>query len=497
MYLRPILRQSLKHHFIKTMATSAQFDAIIIGSGQGGTPLARAFAEANHKTALIERQHIGGCCVNEGCTPTKTLIASGRVAYLARRGPDYGVRMPGLEDGRNEVDIDMAKVRQRKRDIVHSFRTSNENSTKNAGVDVLMGEASFVDERTLSVVMGDGSKRVVSGDKIVINAGCRPAAPTLDGLERIPRARVLDSTSIMELGEVPEHLVVVGGGYIGVEFGQLFRRLGARVTILHRGPQLLPREDKELADMLLDTFQEDGITVYLKTTPIRISTSSEQSFDVSIVTSQGSEVVNGGTHILLATGRVPNSDRLNTEGAGIKTDRAGYVVTNEFLQTSAPSIYAMGDIKGPPAFTHISYDDFRVLRSSLLSSTTSPSRLSVKDRLVPYVAYTDPQFAHVGLHEHEAREKFPDRKIMTAIMPMSYVARALETEESRGAMKAVVDGESGTILGFSCFGAEGGELMSVVQMAMVGKLSYQKLQHAVFAHPTFAESLNNLWGFLR
>ncbi|PWY75954.1 FAD-dependent pyridine nucleotide-disulfide oxidoreductase [Aspergillus eucalypticola CBS 122712] len=484
------------------MSAPTQYDTIIIGSGQGGTPLARALALANHKTALIEREHIGGCCVNDGCTPTKTMIASGRVAYLARRGGEYGVYTPNTSgsnegDNGNKVVIDMKAIRQRKRDIVNSFRAGGEKRLRDAGVDVIIGEASFVDAKTMVIMDGSkGNERVVRGDRIVINTGCRPGKVLLGGLEKVPSEKVLDSTSIMELGEVPRHLVVVGGGYIGVEFGQLFRRLGAKVTVLQRGEQLLPREDRELADMLLEIFRNDGIEVRLETTPVRFENVSEGVFDVAVETRQGREVVKEATHILFASGRVPNTERLNAAAAGVKTDKRGYVVTNEFLETSAPSIYAIGDVKGPPSLTHISYDDFRVLRSTLLEPTSTCERLSIQDRMVPYVAYTDPQFGHVGLHEQEARERFPGRKILTAQMPMSYVARALETDETRGAMKAVIDGETGQILGFSCLGVEGGEIMSVVQTAMMGNLPYKKLQDAVFAHPTFAESLNNLWGFL-
>ncbi|GAQ45599.1 FAD-dependent pyridine nucleotide-disulfide oxidoreductase [Aspergillus niger] len=485
------------------MSAPTQYDTIIIGSGQGGTPLARALALANHKTALIEREHIGGCCVNDGCTPTKTMIASGRVAYLARRGGEYGVHTPNTSgliegDNGNKVVIDMKKIRQRKRDIVDSFREGGEKRLRDAGVDVIIGEASFVDAKTIVIMDGsNGNERVVRGGRIVINTGCRPGKVMLEGLEKVPSEKVLDSTSIMELGEVPRHLVVVGGGYIGVEFGQLFRRLGAKVTVLQRGEQLLPREDRELADMLLEIFRNDGIEVRLETTPVRFENVSEGVFDVAVETRQGREVVKEATHILFASGRVPNTERLNAAAAGVKMDKRGYVVTNEFLETSAPSIYAIGDVKGPPSFTHISYDDFRVLGPTLLGSTSTCERLSIRDRIVPYVAYTDPQFGHVGLHEQEARERFPGRKILTAQMPMSYVARALETDETRGAMKAVIDGETGQVLGFSCLGVEGGEIMSVVQTAMMGNLPYKKLQDAVFAHPTFAESLNNLWGFLK
>ncbi|RAH69456.1 mercuric reductase [Aspergillus aculeatinus CBS 121060] len=490
-----------------TVAAPTHYDAIIIGSGQGGTPLAKALAEAQHKTALIERAHVGGCCVNEGCTPTKTMIASGRVAELTRRSPGYGVHLPGLsrsdtderdqDRSQNRIVIEMERVRQRKREIVESFRSGGERRLKAAGVDVLMGEASFVDGRTLAVAMRDGSSKMVTGGTIVINTGCRPSVPQIENLAAIPGDRVLDSTSVMELDRVPEHLVVVGGGYIGVEFGQLFRRLGARVTILHRGTQLLPREDPELARMLLDVFREDGMDVLLETTPIRLQPVTDEGFDVSIRSKQGDRVLSGVTHILFAAGRIPNTEQLNLDAAGVKIDKKGYIATNEFLETSVPSIYALGDVKGPPAFTHVSYDDFRILKSSLLATHPPAAKQSTRGRLVPYVAFTDPQFAHVGLHEHEAREKYPGKRILTALMPMSYVARALEIDEVRGAMKAVVDGESKLILGFSCLGVEGGELMSVVQMSMAGHLSYEKLQDGIFAHPTLAESLNNLWAFLK
>ncbi|KAE8356765.1 hypothetical protein BDV28DRAFT_163779 [Aspergillus coremiiformis] len=479
------------------MATTAHYDAIIIGSGQGGTPLARAFAQAKKKTALIEKQHIGGCCINEGCTPTKTMIASGRIAHLIRRGPDYGIHMAGQGGKRNEVVVDMGKVRQRKRDIVSSFRSGSEKSLDTAGVDVLRGEAKFHDAKTVGVSMSDGSEKILRGETIVVNTGCRPSPPRLDGLDKVGTDRVLDSTSIQELDEVPGYLAVIGGGYVGVEFGQLFARLGSKVTIVQRGMQLLPREDKEMADTLLAILEDEGLTVHLGATPVDVSSTSPQSFRLSVQTKRGSENISDVTHILFAAGRIPNTNRLNLDAAGIKTDPKGYIVCDEFLQTSVPSIYALGDVKGPPAFTHISFDDYRILKPSLLSDIPPHSKPSTKDRLVPYVVYSDPQLGHVGLHEREARERYAGSKIMTAAMPMDYVARALETDESRGMMKAVVHGETGQILGFTCLGTEGGELMSIVQTAMIAKLPYQKLQEAVFAHPAFAESLNNLWGFLK
>ena len=347
------------------------------------------------------------------------------------------------------------------------------------GANVLNGEASFVDNNTLKVKVGghDGKEeRIVQGEKIFINPGERPAPPRLEGIDAIDRTKVLDSTSVQELEEVPGHLVVVGGGYVGVEFAQLFRRLGAQVTIIQRGRQLLPREDKEVAETLLQIFQEDGLNVHMESSTVSISPSSS-GFSLIVKTKEDNKTIDG-THILFAAGRIPNTDSLNLEAAGIKTNTKGYIVTNEYLESSTPSIFAMGDVKGPPAFTHISYDDFRIIRSNLVSpsSTSTTTKLSIKDRIVPYVVFTDPQLAHIGLHEKEARDKFPTKKILTAKMPMAYVARALETDESRGMMKTVVDGETGLILGFTCLGIEGGELMSIVEMAMIGAVPYHKLQ---------------------
>lgn len=487
------LKPSTWSRFVSKMAYTTKYDAIIVGSGQAGTPLAGAFSKAGKKTALVERTHIGGCCVNEGCTPTKTLIASGRTAYLARRGQDYGIHTS--KSGPNDVIVDMLKVRERKRDIVKNFRGGSESRTLDSGVDVLTGEASFTGPKSLLVKMNDGSEREIEGDKIFINVGERPANPRLKALEMVDSSRILDSTSIQELDIVPNHLVVIGGGYVGVEFAQLFRRLGAKVTILQRGKQLLPREDKEIADELLKILQEDDLDIKLETTALNVAVTTAAPIDLKIQTN-GTQSTISASHLLYAAGRVPNTEALNLSAASIDTNPKGYIVANEFLETSAPDVYVLGDAKGPPAFTHISYDDFRILQSNLLTSPSSTKR-STKDRLIPYVVYTDPQLGHIGLHEAEARIKYPSKNIKTATMPMSYVARALETDESRGLMKAVVDGETGVILGFTCLGIEGGEIMSIVQTAMMGGLTYQTLQSAIWAHPTLAESLNNLWAYLQ
>lgn len=417
----------------------------------------------------------------------------------------------------------MEKVRQRKRDIVTSFSGGSEKRAAKAGVDIVKGIASFTDSNTLKVKLNDGGERILEGEKIFINTGERPAPPRLSGLEEIDPSRVLDSTSVMELGEVPEHLIVLGGGYVGCEFAQLFRRLGANVTIIQRASQLVGREDPEIASCLVDIFKEDGISVYLNSTATSVSKSSSKGegyFDLKfhIASSDGTtkeEKTITGTHLLSAAGRIPNTEQLTLQNAGVSTNSKGYITCNEYLETNVPNIFALGDVKGPPAFTHISYDDFRIVKHNLLtmsSSSASSSRsatdpptipdptkkLSTKNRLLPYVVYTDPQLGHVGLHEKEARALFPEhpKRIKTAKMPMSYVARALETDETRGMMKAVVDSETGLILGFTCLGVEGGEVMSIVQMAMMGGVRWERLRDAVWAHPALAESLNNLWGFL-
>ncbi|KAM5345493.1 hypothetical protein ACJ41O_011355 [Fusarium nematophilum] len=477
---------------------TTHFDVVVLGSGQAGNPVAKAFAKAGRKTAVIERAALGGTCVNVGCTPTKTMIASGRVAYLTRRDGDYGVQA-----GSKSVEIDMARVRQRKRAIVEQWNSGSVKGLAAAGVEVIMGDASFAGDRKLRVVLKDGGgQRELSADTVFLNVGERSSRPEIRGLDGVDPVRVLDSTSIMELAEVPKHLVVLGGGYIGLEFGQLFRRLGAEVTIVQRARQLVPREDPDVAECLLDILRQDGIAIHLSSTVELISTSknADTSFSVNIKGASGSTEVSG-SHLLLATGRVPNTDGLNLADVGIKTTNKGHVVVDDKLQTTAPGVYALGDCHGGAAFTHMSYDDSRIIRTNLLpetmSSTTpamATTQASISRILTPYCMYTDPQLGHVGLHARDLASS--TREVKIAKMPMSYVARALETAEPRGMMKAAVDAKTGEILGFTCLGIEGGEVMSLVQTAMMGGLKWWDLEAAVYAHPTLAESLNNLWAHL-
>jgi pyruvate/2-oxoglutarate dehydrogenase complex dihydrolipoamide dehydrogenase (E3) component len=464
------------------MTTAQHYDAVIIGSGQAGTPLSTALAATGMHTVLIERKHVGGTCINEGCTPTKTMVASGRVAYLARRAADYGVRT-----GASDISIDLRKVRQRKRDIVDKFRNSSQaRIEKAANLELIFGDARFSDSstgaRTIEVRLQDGVQRFLSAKYTFINAGTRAGRPKLDGLNDVPS---LDNVSIMELDTVPEHLLILGGGYIGAEFGQLFRRFGSRVTIIQLRGQLLAGEDPDVAEEVTRIFQQDGIEVLLNARAIRVRR-ADRNIRLE-VGQQGHLTTLVGSHLLVATGRVPNSDTLNLAAAGIQTDDRGFIKVNDRLETTASGVYALGDIKGGPAFTHISYDDFRIIRANLLEKKNA----SIKDRLVPYTVFIDPQLGRVGLTETEARAQ--RRNIRVAKLPMSSVARALEMDETRGFIKAIVDAETNQILGAAVLGIEGGEIMSAIEIAMMGKLPYTALRDGVFAHPNLAESLNNLF----
>ncbi len=465
------------------MSDALRYDAIVIGSGQGGNPLAKALAAAGRKTAVIEREHVGGTCVNVGCTPTKTMVASARVAYLAHRARDYGVRT-------GVVDVDLAGVRERKRSIVDEWRRGGEASLRGTErLDLLMGEARFIGPKTVDVHLMGGERRVLTGDAVFLNTGARPGRPAVQGLEQVP---TLDSTSVMELEVVPEHLLVIGGGYVGLEFGQMFRRFGSRVTIIHRGKQLLSREDADVAEELAKILREDGIEVLLATDVERAAPAAGRGIDVTVRSdgASGARAV-GGSHLLVAAGRIPNTDRLNLAAAGVQTDARGYVQVNERLETGVPGVYALGDVKGGPAFTHISYDDFRILENNLLKGGNSTTR----GRLIPYTVFTDPELGRVGLSEQEARSQ--GRAVRVAKMPMAYVARAIESAETRGLMKIVVEATTGQILGCAILGVGGGELMSMVELAMLGHLPYTALQNGIFAHPTFAESLNNVFDYLQ
>ena len=456
-------------------------DVIVVGAGQGGGPLASAFANAGRRTMLIEREHAGGTCVNTGCTPTKTMIASGRVAHLARRAADYGVHV-------GDISIDMERVRKRKRDMVEMFHEGSESGiTSTEGLDYLEGEARFVGDMTLEVALNEGGSRTVTAGTIVLNVGERPRELAIDISEGVT---VLDSTSVMELGEVPDLLVVVGGGVIGVEFAQLFRRLGSEVTILQRGGKLLGGEDSEISDAVAKILTEDGITIEFDAIATALLRSGS-GVDVVVERKDETRFTVKASHILAAAGRTPNTDSLNLAATGLDTDERGYLETDDRLETDVAGIYAIGDIRPGPKFTHISYDDYRIVKANLIDDGSR----SVNDRPVPYTVFMDPQLGRVGLSEQEAKEQGVPYRV--AEMQMSSVARALETDETRGMMKAIVHAETQMILGAAVLGIEGGEVMSMIQIAMMGDLPYTTLRDGVFAHPNLSEALNSLFGSFR
>jgi pyruvate/2-oxoglutarate dehydrogenase complex dihydrolipoamide dehydrogenase (E3) component len=461
------------------MSKATNYDVIVIGTSQGGRFLPIAFAKAGRKVALIERGQLGGVCVNIGCTPTKTMVASARVAYLARRGALYGVHT-------GAISVDLQAVRERKQGMVEGARNnfkSRITAVQGLDLDLLRGEAHFSASKTLEVSLADGETREIIAPLIFIDTGARPKQLTIKGVENVP---VLNSTTIMELETLPEHLLIIGGGYIGLEFGQMFRRFGSQVTIIQHHPRLLMNEDEDVSDEVTKIFREDGITVLSGTTVQQVGPLRGGHIQLTVRTPQGEQQLSG-SHLLAAIGRVPNTDALSPEAAGIHLGKDGYIQVNEQLETNVPGIYALGDVKGGPAFTHTSYDDFRILRTNLLEHGSA----NTQDRLVPFTIFIDPQLGRVGLSENEARKQ--GRNIRVAKLPMNAVIRALETGETRGFMKAIVDTETNHILGCAVLGVEGGEIMTMIQVAMMGKLPYTALKEGIFTHPTLAEGLNVLF----
>jgi len=455
-----------------------KYDAIIIGSGQAGGPLAKKLSLAGKKTALIEKRWIGGTCVNDGCTPTKTMVASAKAAYMAAHSGPLGVKIKAYS-------VDMPKIKKRKDEIVHQFRDGSQKgleATKN--LDIIFGEAAFIGDKTIAVKLNSGGKVTeLKADLIFINTGAKTFIPEIKGLSDI---NYLTSTTILDLDYVPNHLLIIGGNYIGLEFGQMFRRFGSKVTILERSGRIVSREDEDVSEALAKILEAENITIHTNTATAGFKKKKGGKITAIVKIGDKEEKINC-SHVLIAVGRAPQTEALNLSKTGVETDERGAIKVNERLETNVPGIYALGDVKGGPAFTHISYNDYTIVYRNLVKS----DKLTIKNRPVPYCMFTDPQLGCIGLNETEAKKQKLNYKV--AKLPMAYVARAIETGDTRGFMKAIVEVDTKLILGATILGTEDGETMTILQMAMMGGITYEQVRYFVFAHPLYAESLNNLF----
>jgi pyruvate/2-oxoglutarate dehydrogenase complex dihydrolipoamide dehydrogenase (E3) component len=457
------------------MSQPERVDALVLGSGQGGKLLAWHLARSGRRTAVVERRWIGGSCPNIACMPSKNEIWSAKVAHLVHHAAQFGT-MTG------HVAIDMATVRQRKRDMVDAQIANHLENYKTSGADLIMGSGRFVAPSTLQVRLNDGGTRVLAGDQVFINVGTHAVVPSIPGLET---ARPLTHVEALELDYLPAHLIVLGGGYVGLELAQAYRRFGSRVTVIEHGPQLMGREDPDVSDAVQRILGEEGIHFLLAAETLQVRGRSGEDVSVVVRTLSGEQQIEG-SDILVAAGRTPNTAGLGLEEAGVELDGRGYIRVNERLETSAPDVWAMGECAGSPQFTHASVDDFRIIRDNLAGTTRS-----TRDRLVPYCMFTDPPLARVGLSEGDAPRHGVTARV--ARLPMSAVLRAQTTDERQGFMKALVGESDDRILGFTMIGAEAGEVVAAVQAAMLAGLPYPKLRDAVLAHPTMAEGLDPLF----
>jgi pyruvate/2-oxoglutarate dehydrogenase complex dihydrolipoamide dehydrogenase (E3) component len=441
------------------------FDAIVIGSGQAGNPLSSALAEHGWTVAQIEQSHLGGTCINTGCTPTKTMIASAQVAHYARNAARWGVLA-------ENVRVDLPAILARKNKVVETFRGNQQRRIdKHPKIRLYRGHASFVSPRQVQV-----GNDLLESECIFINAGTRPSMPALPGIETVG---ALTNESLMELRELPEHLIILGGGFIGVEFGQMFRRFGSRVTIVHRGARILGREDEDITSELHKVLEAEGIAFCFNARSRHVAKNGPV-ISLTVDVAGKTETIRG-SHLLDATGRRPNTDSLGLDKAGVALDTHGFIKVNGRLETSVPGIWALGDIKGGPAFTHISYNDYQVVFANVVEG----KNLSIENRYVPYSVFTDPQLGRVGMTEREARAS--GRKLKMGVNPMSKVARAIERDETAGFMKIIVDADTDRILGAAILGIEGGEIVQILGAMMLADAPYTVLKGAVFIHPTLAE----------
>ena len=456
------------------MPETDHYEALIIGSGESGKYIAWTMAKAGRRTAVVERKLIGGSCPNIACLPSKNIIHSAKAASLMRRGAEFGLDL-------SSTSINMVGVQRRKRKMVDDMVNIHLDRYKASGAELIMGEARFIAPRAVEVTLTSGGTRIINGDQVFLNLGTRAAMPDIPG---IVASRPMTHVEALDLDRLPDHLIVLGAGYVGLELSQAMRRFGARVTVIEKGEQLASREDPDVGGALLELFQSEGIDVLLKTKVLSVEGQSGQHIQVRVQDSSGEHVLEG-SDLLVAIGRTPNTAGIGLEKAGIELDRNGFVKVNELLETTAANIWAMGDCAGSPFFTHVAYDDFRIVRDNL-----NGGHRTTRNRLVPFCMFTDPELVRVGMSESEAKARGIAYRLVK--IPMSSVLRMRTLSELRGFMKMLIDTESDRILGFTAFGSEATELMATVQTAMLGGLAYTVLRDAIFTHPTAAEGLGVL-----
>lgn len=453
-----------------------KYDAIILGAGQSGMPLAKKISKLGLKVALIEEGEVGGTCINAGCSPTKTMVASAEVAHMVRRAGDFGIRV-------SEFFVDQKAIRERKNQIVELFRGGAESSLEKAdNIEIIKSRGTFKTSSIITLISGDQTQEI-QGDKIFINTGSETAIPPIEGLESVP---FLTSTSIMDLEKTPDHLLIIGGGYIGLEFAQMFRRFGSKVTILDKASRLVPKEDKDVCEEISQIFNRTEIQTIFNANIQKVKEANGNIF-LNYENPTGSHQITG-SHLLVAVGRIPSSDNLGLDGIGVKRTKENYILVNEYFETSVKNIFALGDVAGSPPFTHMAYHDADLAFNHIYKGKS----VSSKDRLVPYCIFMDPQLARVGLNEQEAIErKIPHR---VGKFWMKHAGRTLETDQKDGFFKVLVDPENKKIIGATILSMDGGEILAVLQMAMLGGINYEVIKTLPLAHPTLAESLNNLMG---
>jgi pyruvate/2-oxoglutarate dehydrogenase complex dihydrolipoamide dehydrogenase (E3) component len=456
------------------MPQSEHVEVLVLGSGEGGKYLAWHMAKTGHSAVVVERRWIGGSCPNINCLPSKNEIWSAKVAHLVTHAAAFGTVT-------GPISIDMARVRQRKRDMVTGLIAMHLDNYKASGAELIMGSGRFVAPKTIEVRLNDGGTRVLAGERVFLNVGTHATIPQVPGLAV---AEPLTHVEALDLDRLPVHLLVLGGGYVGLELAQAYRRFGSRVTIIERGARLAGREDADVSATIREIFADEGIEIFLGTELLSVQGRSGEGVRVAVRTPHGEQIIEG-SHILVATGRTPNTVDIGLDVAGVKLDGRGYIGVNERLETSAPNVWAIGECAGSPQFTHMSFDDFRIIRDNLAGGSRT-----TRDRLVPYCMFIDPPLARVGLSEGEARRR--GVPVRVAKLPMSAVLRTRTIDESRGFMKALVAANSDRFVGFTMLGPEAGEIMAVVQTAMLADLPYTGLRDAILTHPTMAEGLNAL-----